>query len=159
MNAQPASASGPGLTLMIVDDDPDDLWMFGHLFRRACPEPGELSLVAVADGAAALARIEQALSAGEPLPDAILLDMNMPGLSGLDVLAALRARAGLDATPIIILSTAEDAVVAERALAAGADAVFTKPDSMDSIACLAAGIFRTVLARRAPRPCCTKARA
>ncbi|WP_244953879.1 response regulator [Stappia indica] len=144
---------------MIVDDDPDDLWMFGHLFHRACPEPGELSLVTAADGTAALARIERALSAGEPLPDAILLDMNMPGLSGLDVLAALRARAGLDATPIIILSTAEDAAMAERALAAGADAVFTKPDSMDSIARLAAGIFRTALARRTPRPCCTKARA
>ncbi|MBC2860409.1 response regulator [Stappia sp. 28M-7] len=147
------------MTLMIVDDDPDDLWMFGHLFMRACPEPGELSLIAAADGADALAQIERALATGAPLPDAILLDMNMPGLTGLDVLAALRQKSCLDATPIIILSTAEDAATSERALAAGADAVFTKPDSMDCIARLAAGILRTVLARRNPRPHCNKARA
>ena len=159
MNAQPASASGSGLTLMIVDDDPDDLWMFGHLLHRASPESEKLSLIAAADGADALAQIERTLAAAAPLPDAILLDMNMPGLTGLDVLASLRARRCLDGTPILILSTADDKDVAARALAAGADAVFTKSDSMDSIARLAAGIFRTVLARRTPMPRGSKAQA
>lgn len=148
-----------GLTLLIVDDDPDDLWMFGHLLQRACPEPETLSLVTAADGATALAEIDRTISAGLPLPDAILLDMNMPGLTGLDVLAALRARRCLDATPIIILSTTESARTAELALRAGADAVVTKPDSMASIQRLAADLLRDTLAARHPPRACARARA
>lgn len=140
------------MSLLIVDDDPDDLWMFAHLLQRACPEPETLSLATAADGATALAQIERTISAGLPLPDVILLDMNMPGLTGLDVLAALRSRRCLDATPIMILSTTGSARTAELALRAGADAVVTKPDSMASIQRLAADLLRdTAAARRLPR--------
>lgn len=145
------SVTGRDVTLMLVDDDPDDLWIFGHLLQRACPRPDRFVLVKAVDGVQALARIEVAVAARSALPDIILLDMNMPGLSGLDVLRMMRASAALAATPILILSTADNRDAADEALRHGADAVITKPDSMHSIAELANTIFRTWLGNHPPR--------
>jgi CheY-like chemotaxis protein len=150
MTEERFSATGRGSTLMLVDDDPDDLWIFGHLLQRACPWPDRFALVKAVDGVQALARIEAAVAAKSPLPDLILLDMNMPGLSGLDVLRMMRASAALADTPILILSTASNREAADEALRHGADAVITKPDSMHSIAELASTIFRTWLGSRPP---------
>lgn len=144
------SATGRGATLMLVDDDPDDLWIFEHLLRRACPWPERFQMVKAVDGLQALARIEAAQAAGSFVPDLILLDMNMPGLSGLDVLKLMRANAALKHVPILILSTADDREAAAEALKSGADAVITKPDTMPSITELAAWIFSTWLDRRPP---------
>ncbi len=63
-------------------------------------------------------------------PDAVVLDLGLPGMSGLDVIAGLR---GWTATPIIVLSArgAERDKVA--ALDAGADDYVTKPFGMDEL--------------------------
>ena len=82
--------------------------------------PAGHSVVEAADGdeALALARTHR--------PDIVILDVWMPGLSGLDVCRAIRADSSLAGTRVIIASGhASDA----DALAAGADAVFAKPFS------------------------------
>lgn len=73
---------------------------------------------------------EEALSvARRERPDLILLDIAMPGLSGLAVCRRLRREAGTRAIPVIMLTGHGRAADRERGLSAGADAYLTKPFS------------------------------
>jgi two-component system, OmpR family, response regulator len=62
-------------------------------------------------------------------PEVIVLDMMMPGRSGLDVLAEVRADADLAAIRIVVLSARAQQADRERAERAGADRFLTKPFS------------------------------
>jgi two-component system chemotaxis response regulator CheY len=59
--------------------------------------------------------------------DAAVLDLNMPDISGLEVLEFVRAQDRLRALPIIVVTTRGDDDSRERALAAGASRFMTKP--------------------------------
>lgn len=64
------------------------------------------------------------------VPDVILLDLNLPGaLDGFDVCKRLRESAATATVPILIITAMDDAASKERALAAGANAYYTKPFS------------------------------
>ena len=65
--------------------------------------------------------------AREHKPDLVLLDLNLPDLTGREVLLRLRAEPALRATPIIVVSADATEREQKRLLAAGADAYFTKP--------------------------------
>ncbi|MEY8875783.1 MAG: PAS domain-containing protein, partial [Leptothrix sp. (in: b-proteobacteria)] len=109
----------PGARLLVVDDSDINLSVMRHLLEREgarvhCCDNGRAAL-------AWLARTDA------PPCDAVLLDVQMPGLSGLDVTRHIRGELGLATLPVIALSAG--ALVAERnaALAAGMDDFLTKP--------------------------------
>ena len=71
---------------------------------------------------------EQALRfAGDYAYDAILLDLLMPGIGGLEVLREIRSAAPNAATPVLVISVVSDPETIERCLAAGASAYHVKP--------------------------------
>jgi two-component system OmpR family response regulator len=73
---------------------------------------------------------EEALRlAGSLLPDVIVLDMMMPGLSGLEVLAELRRRPELASTPVVMLTARAQSPDREAAERLGANRFVTKPFS------------------------------
>jgi CheY-like chemotaxis protein len=74
----------------------------------------------------------QALLAGE-CPDGFILDINMPEVSGIDLLEFLRRRTESKDVPVIMLSTEAADVTVDRALALGADAYVTKPVAIDEL--------------------------
>ena len=88
--------------LLLVVDDSDAM---RDLLEHQLAERG-YEVVTAADGERALALV------AERRPDAILLDHELPGLSGLEVLARLRADDGLAAVPVIMLTTRARAVAA-----------------------------------------------
>lgn len=102
--------------VLIADDDPDI-----RMLVRLRLERSGYAVVAASDGLQALE-----LAAESP-PDLAILDVSMPGLTGIEVTRALRAqRATL---PIILLTAhAQESDVTEGAIA-GADAYVTKPFS------------------------------
>jgi two-component system, sensor histidine kinase RpfC len=105
------------LSLLVADDNPTNREVLGRILERAGHE-----VKLVADGDLAL----DALESGHF--DAVLLDRNMPGLSGLETLQAIRLMTrGRERLPVIILS-ADVAVEAKReCLEAGADSFVPKP--------------------------------
>lgn len=61
------------------------------------------------------------------MPDAILLDWNMPNMSGIEFLEKLRAMPGGDAPKVIFCTTENDMSFIQRALMAGANEYIMKP--------------------------------
>ncbi len=74
----------------------------------------------------------QCLMAGER-PDLLLLDINMPEVSGLDMLEFLRRRAEWKQLPILMLSTEAADVTVDKALALGADGYVSKPVTIEEL--------------------------
>ena len=81
--------------------------------------------VEAADGAEALAL------AREDRPDLIVLDVMLPGLSGIEVLEALRTDAELEAIPVVVITAWSHAEI--DAQVAGADRFVSKPFDPDDL--------------------------
>lgn len=75
-------------------------------------------------------------------PDVVFLDINMPGVTGFDVLAYLQREPRLQAVPVIIVSSENQPETQQRVRAAGVKAFVLKPASVEAIeaALQAAGI-------------------
>ncbi len=96
---------------------------------------GRYPIVEAADGDEALAL------ARSSAPDLMLLDMMMPGRSGLDVLAEIRADPALAHIPVIMLTARAQAADEQAALRAGADRFVTKPFSPLELAAVVAELL------------------
>lgn len=106
----------PNRTILIVDDNPENLTLLGELLRE------RYRVRAANSGARALQLVAQA-----PVPDLILLDIMMPGMSGYEVLEALRAEPGTRDIPVIITTAMGSADDEQHGLVLGAVDYITKP--------------------------------
>ncbi|MBI4731017.1 MAG: response regulator [Chloroflexi bacterium] len=75
-------------------------------------------------------------------PDLFILDINMPEVSGLDLLEFLRRRKDFKEIPIVMLSTEAADVLVDKALAMGADAYVTKPVAVEELEAAMQKAFR-----------------
>ena len=103
--------------VLIIDDEPQIL----RALRINLSVRG-YEVTTAATGAAALR------AAAETRPEVIVLDLGLPDMDGLEVLAGLR---GWNDTPVIVLSARSDSAEKVAALDAGADDYVTKPFGMD----------------------------
>lgn len=101
--------------VLIVDDDPDIRTMLGFTLGT------EFAVRFAASGAEAI----EALTTAPP--DAMLLDIMMPGIDGYDVLEIRRERALAPSTCVVMLTCKSDERDLVRSWALGADAYLTKP--------------------------------
>ncbi|HET9412635.1 MAG TPA: response regulator [Pseudolabrys sp.] len=109
------------LLILVVDDEPDVEALFRQHFRRDLRD-GRFAMEFAQSAPAALQCISNAGSASLIL---ILSDINMPGMSGLELLP--KAKAIRPDVPIIMITAYGDADTKRKALESGADALFTKP--------------------------------
>ncbi len=109
------------LLILVVDDEPDVEVLFRQQFRRDLRD-GRFTMEFAQSAAAALQLISDAGTASLIL---ILSDINMPGMSGLELLP--RARAVRPDVPIIMITAYGDAETKRKALEGGAEGLFTKP--------------------------------
>lgn len=115
------------VTLLIADDDLDDCLLIEMALRQVLVEP---RLHFVHDGTELLdyfRRAETPPGADVPLPDMILLDLNMPRLSGLDALAEIKADPVLRRVPVVVFTTSQSEADTKRCYELGVSAFVTKP--------------------------------
>jgi CheY-like chemotaxis protein len=67
-------------------------------------------------------------------PALVLLDLNLPDMSGLDILVKIKSHDKLKRTPVVVLTTTDDKVEIERCYDMGANAYITKPVNYASFA-------------------------
>jgi CheY-like chemotaxis protein len=109
------------LLILVVDDEPDIELLFRQQFRKEL-RAGHFSMEFAQSADAALGRITDAHDVTLIL---ILSDINMPGVSGLDLLP--RAKAVRPDVPIIMITAYGDPETERKALASGAEGLLTKP--------------------------------
>jgi CheY-like chemotaxis protein len=113
--------------VLIVDDEPDIEVLFRQQFRREVRQ-GLYTLDFALSGAAALEKLADHVG-----DDIILLvsDINMPGMSGLELLPVVKQRR--PSLPVFMVSAYSDAATVATALARGASKFITKPVDFPSL--------------------------
>ena len=109
------------ILVIVVDDEPDVEVLFRQQFRRDL-RAGRFAMDFAQSAAIALQRITDT---GDQSLILILSDINMPGMSGLELLP--KAKAMRPDVPIIIITAYGDAETKRKALERGAEALLTKP--------------------------------
>jgi DNA-binding response OmpR family regulator len=105
--------------IVVIADDESSIRLLVH----ATIESDDFVVMEASNGAQAWALIQQ------HKPGLVLLDVQMPGRSGLEVLRLIKADPGLKATRVILLTSKAQETDVEMGLMAGADFYLTKPFS------------------------------
>jgi two-component system response regulator MtrA len=122
-------------TVLVVDDDPDVCDLVTYKLRKSGYEVRRAN-----DGDEAMK------SVAEQLPDLVLLDVMMPGLSGLEVLERWRREPGTATLPVIMLTAKAQESDVELGFALGADDYVLKPFSPRELARRVAAVLARSLA-------------
>lgn len=128
-------------SLLLVEDNPDDVDLITHAFRKAqVPNPLEV----VRDGESALEYLASRSSSEDqeqhPLPAVVLLDLKLPRKSGFAVLEWIRANPLLRHLPVVVLSSSSQDEDIRRAYDLRANSYLVKPVRRDALI----GMMQTV---------------
>ena len=118
--------------ILVVEDEPD----IGGLIAHALERDGQTSVELVGTGDAALAAI------AERPPDVVVLDLNLPVLSGFEVCRILRGRPATRHLPIIMVTARTNEVDRIAGLDMGADDYVTKPFSLRELSARVRALLR-----------------
>ena len=142
--AQPASLSSPGPTLLVlhINDSTDDQ----VLFQTACKHARVPFAWHVTDSAEKAKSYLETLLKVDRLhavrwPDLIVLDIVMPGESGLKVLEFIRATPELQRLPVVIFSGHGNPALVEEAYRLGANSILAKPDDFKQAVSLVSSLY------------------
>lgn len=127
MNAKPVS-------IVMVEDDEGHARLIERNIRRAGVNN---EIVAFKDGTSALAYLMGADGTGEENSARsllILLDLNLPDMTGVDILAKVKSNTHLKRSPVIVLTTTDDQREIKRCYDLGANVYITKPVNYESFA-------------------------
>jgi DNA-binding response OmpR family regulator len=132
------AATMPKLRVLVVEDEHDIAGLIKHTLERG----GDMEVDTIPSGDAALKAVL------ERTPDLIILDLNLPVLSGLEVCRILRSRPTTAQTPIIMLTARTSESDRVTGLDVGADDYVTKPFSLRELSAR----VRAVMRRGRPQP-------
>jgi two-component system, OmpR family, phosphate regulon response regulator PhoB len=119
--------------ILVVDDEPDISALVAYHLTRA-----SYRVRTVADGAEALVALEN------QTPDLIVLDLMLPGISGLEVLREVRGRAECAGVPVVLLTARREEQERIEGLRHGADDYIAKPFSPQELVLRVGAILRRV---------------
>ncbi len=123
MNAVP-------VTILLIEDDAGHARLIEKNVRRA--GVGN-DIVHLADGTSAMAHLFGPAPGRRP-PMLVLLDLNLPDMSGLDILARIKADEVLRRVPVVVLTTTDDHDEVQRCYDLGCNVYITKPVEYEGFA-------------------------
>lgn len=123
---------GQSIRIVMVDDDSADAYTTQRGFAR---QKAPVDFVHIESGQDFIDRIDD----DDVSADLVLLDINMPGMDGFEVLRRVRARVDFQQMPVIILSTSRSDREVRRAYQMGANAFISKPQSTAEMDLLISG--------------------
>ena len=135
------------VTILMVEDDQGHSRLIEKNIRRAGVNN---ELITFADGASALAYLLGPDGSGEVSARRqllVLLDLNLPDMAGVDILAKIKSNTHLKRTPVVVLTTTDDSREIQNCYDLGANVYITKPVNYDgfSNAIRQLGLFFSVI--------------
>lgn len=125
--------------ILIVDDDPDDLFILKRLLSKAGVQN---KVIAFEDPAAVIDHLE--LESKNPdrrfVPCIVFTDLNMPGMSGIELTAWIRAHPALKELAVVVISSSTAPADEEHARSAGALRFLPKYPSSEALRILVASV-------------------
>ncbi|HTH78391.1 MAG TPA: response regulator [Ramlibacter sp.] len=122
------------IAILLVEDNTDDRELALAALRECC-DPSRI--IAVSDGEQALdyllARKEHADRDARKQPRLVVLDINLPKMSGVDVLKAMRDEPNTQGVPVVMLTGTSEKDVLDRCYEAGANSVVRKAADFDEL--------------------------
>ncbi len=133
-----AAKSGSPIEILLVEDNPADVRLAIEVFKSG----RVTNRISVApDGEEAIRFLRrQGKYAGEPRPDLILLDLNLPKKDGREVLSEIKADPDLKSIPVIVLTTSDADQDVWKAYDAGVNSYITKPVDLNQFVKVCHGI-------------------
>lgn len=135
---------GDSALVGLVEDSDEDHVAFARTVQREAPG------VQLVRWASAEACLEALADDATVRPDVLVLDLNLPGADGAELVQRLRSTSVTSELPAFVLSGSERQQDVDRCYAAGANAYLTKPGSATELRALVRMLFRTTTAFRAP---------
>jgi CheY-like chemotaxis protein len=117
------------IEVLLVEDDPGDVLLTREAFEHQKVH-NRLHVVNNGEDAINFVR-QQGAFVDAPVPDLVLLDLNLPGMHGREVLAAIKEDPALRAIPVVVLTTSEAEEDVLRSYLLHANAYVTKPVDFD----------------------------
>lgn len=115
--------------IFYVEDDPD----YAFIMENALSEVSEkVKIAIVEDGVDAIQSLKK-FEQERYRPKLILLDLNLPGLSGIDILKKIKEIPYLKYIPVILFSTSDHPNDIKSSYEFGANAFITKPDGYNNL--------------------------
>jgi CheY-like chemotaxis protein len=133
------------IEILLVEDSPGDVRLTQEVFRAI---NASIQLHVANDGLEAMAFLRrEGAHFNAPIPDLILLDLNLPKMDGREVLAHLKADRRLQTIPAVILSTSADQADIVRSYELQANCYLTKPVALDDFESLVRSVHEFWLTR------------
>ncbi|WP_169719998.1 response regulator [Dyadobacter alkalitolerans] len=121
-------------TIYLVDDDDDDRMIIRQAVRELMDR---VNIIEFSSGYDFLENLVGHWPSEQTL---VLMDINMPRMSGLDVIKAMQSDPASRLVPVLAISTATDKTLIDRVIASGAYGYFEKPVTYEQIGELASNI-------------------
>ncbi|WAC15241.1 response regulator [Dyadobacter pollutisoli] len=128
---------GEGQTVHLADDDEDDRMLMRDALEEANPN---VTIIEAQDGKELVENVKSADDLSETV---VLVDMNMPKMNGIEAIKEIRSEPELSDVPAVMLSTSDNPELKKKALAAGANDFFVKPNNFKALL----DIARRIIAR------------
>jgi CheY-like chemotaxis protein len=140
------------VTILLIEDDPGHARLIEKNVRRAGVNN---EIVPFTDGTTAINYLFGQDSAGDRTAQKsllVLLDLNLPDMSGIDILARIKGDEHLKRVPVVVLTTTDDKVEIQRCYDLGCNVYITKPVDYEGFATAIRqlGLFLSVM--QVPEP-------
>jgi len=138
--------------ILIIDDNPGDLALTTEAFKE-CGFDADFSYAMTgSDAIALLGRTGAYASCDKPLPDLIILDLNLPLKNGMEVLAFIKNNPALRAIPTVILSTSGRLSDIKQSYGLNANEYLIKPRRWEQLLAIIRPLRKFLNGPKSPMP-------
>ena len=120
----PVNGDSEAVSVLQIEDNPSNV----RLIQRALRSRGDIRLTTAMTGSEGLEALEDG-----PAPDLVLLDVNLPDMTGMDILIRMRANVPTRDIPVVVLSADATQAQIDQMMALGAERYLTKPIKLDEL--------------------------
>ncbi len=139
--------SGKPVQVLIVEDNEPDVFLVEEALRS---EGLRAQLQRCPDGEEAIQLLSHI--GQSPVPDIIIIDLNLPKVTGLEILKHARSLKPLDGVPVLILTSSQSKADRALSLQLGADAYIAKPPTLPEFLSIVGSGIRKLLERSETTP-------